>query len=286
VSRAVAAADRDDDLQPEARDASVASLLTFGDPIRSWTRLVEPITDELRVTFDADGMHVRAVDPPDVSMLLLNAHADGFERFEAAGETTVGLDLDKFASAVGWARKRGGDGDPVGIDVFDDPPRIRVSVTWPNQSMKRISEWFTIDPDSLRDRPDVPDLEFPHRAAPDVRALSDAVDAVADAHDHVDLSRDGDTLVLGAEDDEGEETVYLPGAAWDDREDAPAGSPATTFSLDYFTDLAAALRRSKADRVTLKWAHEYPLKLSFQHRDWGFDGTMMLAPRIEGGHDA
>jgi proliferating cell nuclear antigen len=280
VSQALTSDDREYDLQPDAEGEAVASLLTYGDPIRSWVRLVEPVAEEIRVRFDADGMHVRAVDPANVSMVDLTAHADGFPKFEIESGTTVGVDLDKFSSAVGWARKRGEDGDPVGIDVFTDPPRIRVSITRPDQSMKRISEWFLIDPESLREAGEIPSIKLPNRADPEVRALSDAVDAIDESHDHVDVTRSGDTLELSASNDAGEESIYMPGCAWDDRADTDAEPVSAKFSTDYLVRLATGLRRGKADRVTLAWGEDHPVRAEFVVQDWGFDGTYLVAPRV------
>jgi proliferating cell nuclear antigen len=283
-----------DDLQPEADDEAAVSILTNGDPIRSWTRLPTAIVDEATVRFDADGIHVRAVDPANVAMVEATAHADGFDRFDVDGEVLFGMNFDQFRSAVSWARKRGDDGDPVAIDVFEDPARMRVAVTRPDQGMKRISEWFGIDPDQIRPRPDVPELDLPNRADPDPAALNDAVDAIADHHNHAYVTRDGATFVLAsqaggdtrpAEQGDREEAVFLPNTAWDVRDDGDAGACSSIFSLDYLTDIATGLDTSKADRVTVNWGDEFPTKLRFEHEEWGFEGQFLLAPRRKPGDE-
>lgn len=272
--------DDHEELEPETEDGAAVNVLTHGDPLRSFLELPVALVDEAKGRFSEDGLHIRAVDLANVGMVDVTAHASGFERFDANSERVVGLNLDRFQSAAGWARKRGGDGDPVGIDVRADPDRIRVDITRPDQEMKRISEWHAIDTDSLRMEPDIPDLDLPCRAQPPVDGFYEAVSALNDTrHDHATLTRDGSTLVLRAENgDEDREAFYFPNAAWhvDDSDETPA----SIFSLDYLDDMATGLKRSKADRLTLSFGQEFPAILAFEHEEWGFEGRYLLAPRI------
>lgn len=293
---AVSADETGDDLTPDADDEAVVSLLTNGDPIRSFARLPAALVDECRLTVDDDGIHITAVDPANVGLIDVTAHAEGFDRFDVDGELTFGLNVDRFQSAIKWARKRGDDGDPVAIDLFEDPARIRVAVTRPDQGMKRISEWFGIDPESIRNEPDIPDLNIPNRADPDPSALLDAVEAIDDNHGHAYVTRDEETFILASkdggdttpEDDDRdqEDAVFFPNTAWDERDDGEAGECSSYFSTDYLIDAATGLKQSKADRVTVAWGDEYPTKLHFEHEEWGFSGKYMIAPRLNPGGDS
>ena len=272
--------DDHEELEPETEDGAAVNILTHGDPLRSFLELPTALVDEAKGRFSEDGLDIRAVDLANVGIVDVTAHASGFERFDANSERVVGLNLDRFQSAAGWARERGGDGDPVGIDVRTDPDRIRVDITRPDQEMKRISEWHAIDTDSLRMEPDIPDLDLPCRAQPPVDGFYEAVSALNDTrHDHATLTRDGSTLVLRAENgDEDREAFYFPNAAWhvDDSDETPA----SIFSLDYLDDMATGLKRSKADRLTLSFGQEFPAILAFEHEEWGFEGRYLLAPSI------
>lgn len=129
-------------------------------------------------------------------------------------------------------------------------------------------EVATIDPDSVREEPDVPDIELPNMAAPDVDALGDAIAELERLNEHVWLSRDGETFIIGSQpigerqldgDNELVDTVAFPEAAWSENgEDTARGS---VFSIDYLSDAIGALDAAKADRVTLLFGDEFPTRI-------------------------
>jgi hypothetical protein len=270
----------------DSEDAAV-SILTHGDPIRSLVAAMTPLVDEAIVHFDEDGVTTSFVDPPNVAAAHITAHADGFERFDVQHPMDFGLNLHRFGQVVSFARKVGGDGDPVSVEIFDDPPRIRVGVTRPDRGMKRFSEWFGLDTEMLRDEPDDPDLMLPNRATPQPRAFQDGVESIT--QDYAYITRDEETFVIATsddgdlsptDDDEVADTVLYPDCAWDDRGDG-AEACSSLFSVDYLESLADGLVSLKTDRATVCWGDQFPMKLHFEHEEWGFEGTYMLAPRLK-----
>lgn len=279
MSEAVTRDDRDDALDMTPDESPVATLLSNGDALRSWASyLTEMGLEEVTVRFGAQSVTTRAVDPANVALADVTAHACGFEGYELADDdaVTVGLNLERFESAVGWARRRG-DGDPVRLDVLPDPTRLRVAVTRPEQSMQRVTTWFGIDPDSIRERPNVPDLDLPCRARPGVRALHDGLKAVAPADSHVTFTRDGDDFVLSRDGNSLSDAVRFTGAVTDHNNETPR----SLFSADYLRDVVSALKEGKADRVTVRWGEEFPTMIEWEQNTWGFEGWHMVAPRIQ-----
>ncbi|WP_158055955.1 beta clamp domain-containing protein [Halorussus halophilus] len=287
---AVEADTRNDELAPETDDDAAVSILTYGDPIRSLARLLKPIAEEYRVAFDDDGITASATDAATVSMVDLHAPAEGFDQYEVRDGHTFGLNLDRFRNAVKWARKRGGEGDPVAIDVFRNPDRMRVTVVREDQQMKRETEWFGISPNSIRDQPEMPDLGLPLSARPGVEPLREAVKAMKSAEDHTYVTCDDSTFVLAStkdgstdlseregSDSNAEQAISFPNAVTSDDTDARS----SIFSIDYLDAITLALDKSKADRVTVRWSEEFPVRLQFEHDDWGFEGQYLIAPRIQ-----
>jgi proliferating cell nuclear antigen len=278
--------DGESELEPSTTEKAAVEIVTRGDPIRSFHRLLSPVVDECKLRVDEDGLHVTAVDPSNVLQIGVTAYAEGFRKFETDDEHVLGLNLDRFRRAIEWARKTGGDGgDPVKLDLFTDPDRIRVGVTRPDQGVKRTSEWFALDPDSLRPAPDVRDFDLPCVATPDVRPFRDGVTAFEP--DHAAVAYDHGTLVLQAGEaepgeDTAEERVMFPNVARNEDGSEEEMAPSSLFSLDYLEAVADGLKHSKADHLTVRWGEEFPTELEFQHEEWGFEGKYVLAPRIQG----
>lgn len=285
MASSVATADPD-----TADDEPVVDILTHGDPIRSFLAAARAMDDEAKFHITDDGISLNYVDVANVCMVDLEAPAEGFERFDVSRDITVGMNMKTLAGAVSNARKgRSDDGDPVTIEVFEDPTRIRVGVTRPDRSMKMYREWFGIDPNSLREQPNVPDLDLPNRADPDPKALKAGVNNLDHHHDHGLVARDGDRFVLASragfdvsldDDNPVGDSVYYNGTAWGTGDGDEDGH--SILSLDYLKDFADALVNSKADRCTISFGEEFPVIIDFEHEDWGFDGTFLQAPRIPG----
>lgn len=289
MSSAVEADDREDELTQDPAEEARVSFTTAGDPLRSFLRYPAALVDECVAEFDADGLHIEAVDVVNVGLVSATFPAEGFGRYSVAGDETVrvGLNLERLRKTLKWARKGRGssDGDPVVVDVFDR--MIRVRIVREDTRMTRRSEWFSLDPDSMREQPHIPDLDLPNRARPSVGALGDAVDAIDSRHDHIRVTRDGETFVVESkdnadpDDDTTDDRVTILGCAWDTRDDR-AEACSSLFSIDYLADMVRALAAAKADDVTVKWGDEFPTMIQFLNEDWGHEGRFMLAPRIGG----
>ena len=272
-------------LSPEPEEIASVSLASCGDALRSFFRLPSVLVHECILRFDEDGLHIRAGDPANLGMIDVEMPGEMFSRYNVDGEVEFGVDLKRLRKTLRWARKGRGsaDGDPVTIDFLPNTRRIRVRVIREDSRMVRRSEWGSIDSDSVRSRPDIPNLDLPNRARPEIRALGDALDAVDTASSHMDLTREGETLMLSSvnTDKNGDDTerVTLLGTAWDTR-DGDAEPCTSLFSLDYFDDMVTALEGAGADRLTLKWGDECPIKMAFSDERWSFSGEFIFAPRI------
>lgn len=291
-----------DDLEFDGADGAVATVVTTGDPFRSWLDGIGTAIGlhEVRFRFEPDGIRISAVDVANVAFIDTKAPASAFTGYDVRPESgdavVVGMPLDMesggdLPTALGYARKRPGNGDPVRIDVIrdGDATRIRVEVIRPDQQTKRTTEFFGIDPASIRQEPDIPDLNAVDRATPDVDAFVEAIDAIKGSHDHAWLSRDGKTLTVGSQpgrnptldaDDAVVDVITFPNTAWSiEGDDAEAGD-GSCFSMDYLMDFAKSLKRLKADRITVSYDDTFPAIIDWDTTDWGISGTLMVAPRV------
>jgi proliferating cell nuclear antigen len=294
-----------DDLQFTPPDGAAISFVTQGDPIRSFIDAITPIVKEAHAQFTDTGLEVRAVDPANVSMVQMNWPAAGFTAYNGS-DVHVGMPFNHtdpdLRDAVAWARRGRGDddGDPVRVDVYDDAEstRVRVAVLRPDQRAKRVSWFFALDPDVIRSNPDIPELELPYRADPEPETFIDAIGGL-DANKYVWFGAAGRTFIIATHaehnptlDANGDgdrsasiDTVELPDRAWTVHDHGPVEHvEGSLFSHSYIDDYTGGLRRA-ASRLTVSFGDELPAQIEFQHTDWGFDGTYMVAPRIRSDDD-
>lgn len=289
MSEAVPQLDGDDaDLDFAAPDDADVSIVTQGDPIRSLACVVSGIVEEAKLRFDADGLSITAVNPTNVAMTDVEVPAEAWTGYECNGEIVVGMPLDRFKRALSFARKRSGDGDPVRIDLFESGTRARcrVAVLRPDEGVRRVSEFYTIDPDSVREEPDVPDLTLGNHAQVDIDPFRDVVESIQ--YDYGYLSRAGNTLLFGTQptrnyklDDDTDmvEIVEFTASAWSD--DDAGEDESSLFSLDYLSDIMQAIDTGKADHLTIDFGDELPAMFRSEWTDWGITADFVLAPRME-----
>lgn len=295
--------DDGDDVDPLNRVADPAFKFNVrASPIRLFLRLPDALVDEAKVTVGeresaewgddsmVDGLHIRAVDPANVAFVdvTLPAKGGGFGSFDVDGAGyTLGVNLDRLRKNVGYARMAGSgvdeDGDPVAVRYGDDLRRLETVITRSSQATQRVSVMNLIDPDSIRQEPDIPGLTLRNVGHPEnTKALKDAVGELKDTADHVAVRADpenDDGFQFHAEGDTVTDTVrFLNGY---EVEDDDARGQSSLFSMDYLRSIVKALHRAKMDKVTVRWGDEYPAVFQFFNEEYGIRGVFMLAPRIQ-----
>lgn len=287
MSQALEADDGEHELGFDVPGEPDATIVTTADPLRSLVFVLGGIVEECRLELSPSGLTTTANDPANVALIDVEVPASTFAAFEAS-ELTLGLPIDTLRRAVSFARKR--QDDPVRIDVFreESRDRVRVAVLRPDQRVRRVSEFYALDPGSVRESPDPPELELSNHAAPGIDALGDAIDELGRSHNHAWFSREGQTLIFGSQptanpelDDDSElvDVVTFPEAAWSD--DGAESIDGSIFSLSYLEEVIGMLDSGKADRLTVSFGDQIPVEITAEWVDWGFTATAMIAPRME-----
>ena len=299
--------DGSDVLNFEPADDAAVTLMTHGVKILPFVRALTTGLGvaEARYHFAPDELRTTVVDPANVGMANVRLPADTFSAYDVPDdglEVGMPLTVDKanLTKALNFARKGRGDasGDPVRIDVFESAAtsRVRVQVLREDQGAKRSFEFYTIDPDSVRQEPDIPDVDLPFRADPSIDAFRDAVLSIGDANDHAWFSGDGRTFIMGtqssrnpslvgvdSEDVNAVETVEFPGHGWaiEDADGDIHDPEGSLFSTDYLKPFAKGLKAADATGITIKFGNEFPAWIEFESTDTGLTGEYVLAPRIQ-----
>jgi proliferating cell nuclear antigen len=242
---------------------AIVSAETLGTALDSVSVLVE----ECKIHLDEDSLSIRAVDPANVGMVDLRLSAEAFESYEADGEL-IGVNLSRLEDIAGMA----GSGDLVHLELDEKTRKLHINVEGLEYTLA------LIDPDSIRQEPDIPDLDLPAEVVVEGRDIDRAVTAADMVSDHIALGVDGDDeeFVVDAEGDTDDVHLEL---GRDDLVDLTPGDARSLFSLDYLKDMNKAIPKDAEVRMEL--GEEFPVKMHFEIAEGLGEVTYMLAPRIQ-----
>lgn len=246
------------------------------DTLESFLDPVDALVAECKLHMDADGYRVTAVDPANVGMVDVTLDADGFESY-TADDGLIGLGLDGLTDTLGVVD----GGALVNLALPDDARRLQFRAG-------RLERAFaTIDPDSVRQEPDIPDLDLPVDAVVTGDDLDEAVSAAGLVADRITLGADAEAETLFAHADGDTDTVDVTFGAGDlvdyHFETADEGTELETsvqsmFSLDYLDDMVGVI--PDGAEVRLQLGDEFPLRMEYHLADRAVDVTAMLSPRV------
>ncbi|HMB51323.1 DNA polymerase sliding clamp [Natronoarchaeum rubrum] len=242
---------------------AIVSAETLGTALDS----VSVLVDECKIHLEEDGIAIRAVDPANVGMVDLSLDAAAFESYEADGGL-IGVNLSRLEDIVGMADS----GQLVELELDEETRKLHIQIDGLEYTLA------LIDPDSIRQEPDIPDLDLPAEIVIEGGDINRAVTAADMVSDHIALGVDADaeTFYVEAEGDTDDVHFEL------DREDLidlQAGEARSLFSLDYLKDMNKAI--AKDGEVTTELGEEFPVKMHFDIAEGQGSVTFMLAPRIQ-----
>jgi proliferating cell nuclear antigen len=273
---------------------SKIKIQTSGDLLRRIDGLISSLTDECKLHIhETDGLSVRVVDPANVGMVGFEVPPSGFEAFDLDGSITVGLPRLRLSSIARYARKgttaKDDHGDDVTLVFDDETHRFYVHVE--RDDVGRYSSFAEIDPDAIREEPDLPAIDLPWETSLDAKTFRDMMETLhKDEYSHVQLAAEGLSNGVSGDEtagvrfygsDEKREDVFRPDATatWTGRGDAEASK--SLYSLDYLIKIAKGLHSAKPDAVKVEFGDEFPARINFSESEFGLSGTYMLAPRIK-----
>jgi len=233
---------------------------------------VGALVAECKIHLNADGLSIRAVDPANVGMVDCSLDAGAFESYAADGGC-IGVNLERLSDIADMA-----DADQlVHLDLDAETRKLHIAIDGLEYTLA------LIDPDSIRQEPDIPDLDLPATVVLEGRDIDRAVTAADMVSDYIELgvNADGEQFYASAEGDTDDVHLDLDAEDCIDLDVAPAAS---LFSLEYLDDMNTALPAGR--EVTVRLGEEFPVKLHFDTADGDGAVTYMLAPRISSGGGA
>ena len=228
---------------------------------------VSVLVDECKIRLNEEELSIRAVDPANVGMVDLSLEAAAFESYEADGGV-IGVNLTRLEEVAGMANAD----DLIHLELDEETRKLHIEIEGLSYTLA------LIDPDSIRQEPDIPDLDLPAEIALEGAQLDRGITAADMVSDHIRLRVDesDETFHIEAEGDTDDVDLQLES---EDLIDLTAGPADSLFSLDYLKDMNKAIDADAEVRVEL--GEEFPVKLHYEFSEGLGNVTFMLAPRIQ-----
>lgn len=242
---------------------AIVEASTIQDALESLSVLV----DECKIRLHSDELSVRAVDPANVAMADLSLEQGAFEHYSGGGGV-IGVNLNRLEDIVNMANS----GDLINLELNERTRKLDIKFDGLSYTLS------LIDPDSIRQEPDIPELDLAAEIVLEGSQIDRGVKAADMVSDHIRLRVDDaeEALYIEADGDTDDVNLKLT------REDLIAlnsGTANSLFSLDYLKDLNKAFP-SDAE-ITTELGDDFPVKFHFNFAEGLANTTYMLAPRIQ-----
>jgi len=237
------------------------------DTISEALETVNVIVEECKIHVNEGGLQIRAVDPANVAMVDVTINAEAFESYEV-DEGVLGVNLERLLDVIGM-----GDSESiVKFNLDEETRKLELTVDNVNYTLA------LIDPDSIREEPDIPDLDLAAEVVLEASQLERGIKATDMVSDHITLGVDSseEAFYMEAEGDTDDVDLKLDS---DDVIDMSAGDAESLFSLEYLKDIKRAF--PKGSTVHTNIGDDFPTKMHLTLQEGMVNVTYMLAPRIQ-----
>jgi proliferating cell nuclear antigen len=227
------------------------------------------LVDECKMRLNEEAFAIRAVDPANVGMVDLSLAASAFESYQG-NNGVIGVNLGRFGDIIGMANS----GDLIHMELDEETRKLHIECDGLSYTLA------LIDPDSIRQEPDIPDLDLPAELVAEGSQLDRGITAADMVSDHIRFRVDANTETFHIEAEGDTDDVDLE---IDSEEliDLTPGDADSLYSLDYLKDMNKALPNS--GEVTAELGEDFPVKLHYEIDEGRGQVTYMLAPRITDG---
>jgi len=253
---------------PEESMTTSQSAIIQQSTLDDYLDAIHQIVDEAKLHFEDGGFRVVAVDPANVGMTDALLTVDGFESYDFAPGGTIGIDIGRLRDMIGI-----GDGeDLVELELDEETRKLHIQIDGFEGTMA------LIDPDSIRQEPDLPDLDLPANIVLEGSDVNRAVKAADMVSDHIALGVDESEPVFYVDAEGDTDDVHFE-LGRDDLIDLTAEPAHSLFSLDYLKDMNKAIPSDTEVEIDL--GEEFPFDMGFQLGESAIEVRYMLAPRIQ-----
>jgi len=239
-----------------------ATCVTSAKDLKTLLRGLNALVSEARWHFTDKGLHVKAVEPANVAMVIATVKPWVFEAYQTADDdVVVGVDLGRLYDVCKSLNSK----DNADIAVTDE----KLSVT----SGSMTYTLAVIDPSAIRREPKPPELDLHAEVVMDASEFKKAIAAVERVADEAIFEKTSEGFRIIAEGDV-ESIVYSADSY--KLIEANDGEARAKFSIVYLKMFCKVAEGT----VRIRLGTDCPCWLAFEIKD-GFTIEYILAPRIE-----
>ncbi|MFH2105674.1 MAG: proliferating cell nuclear antigen (pcna) [Candidatus Micrarchaeota archaeon] len=213
-----------------------------------------------------DGLHLKAMDPSQISMISFKMPKTAFVEYNLEEETKIGLDITQLSNIL----SRGKKGEKVELSLEDG----RLVIKFIADKRKRTFKTPLLDVGESLQRE--PKIEFGNYAVVSGDALKEVLKDAKLVSSHVKLMLTANSFIVEVRGDNGEVKAEFE-KGQEVSEIKSNTSARATFPLQYLEDIVKASSSSSAIKINLET--DRPLKVEYSIH--GAEVAYYLAPRIE-----
>lgn len=225
------------------------------------------LVEEGQFEVKADGLHLKAMDPSQISMVSFTMPKEAFVEYSLPEEMKIGVDISQLSNVL----SRGKRGEKAELSVEEG----RLVVKFFGEKHKRTFKVPLIETGDRVQRE--PKIEYKNHAKIKADAIKETLKDAKLISSHVRLQLSAEQFVVDVRGENGDVRAEFEKGSPELAElEAPAPAKAT-FPLQYLEDMVKAT--SSSSLVSINLETDRPLKLEYDVE--GAKVVYFLAPRIE-----
>ncbi len=225
------------------------------------------LVEEGQFEVKADGLHLKAMDPSQISMVSFTMPKEAFVEYSLPEEMKIGVDISQLSNVL----SRGKKGEKAELSIEEG----RLVVKFFGEKHKRTFKVPLIETGDRVQRE--PKIEYKNRAKIKADAIKETLKDAKLISSHVRLQLSADQFIVDVRGENGDVRAEFDKGSPELAElEAPEQAKAT-FPLQYLEDMVKAT--SSSSLVSINLETDRPLKLEYDVE--GAKVVYYLAPRIE-----
>lgn len=225
------------------------------------------LVEEGQFEVKADGLHLKAMDPSQISMVSFTMPKEAFVEYNVPEEMKIGTDIGQLSNVLA----RGKKGEKAELSIEEG----RLVVRFFGEKHKRTFKVPLIETGDRVQRE--PKIEFKNTARIKADAFKETLKDAKLVSSHVRLALSEAQLVVDVRGENGDVKAEFDKGSAELPELTAEGGARATFPLQYLEDMVKATSASSI--ITINLETDRPLRLGYDIE--GAKVVYFLAPRIE-----